>query len=327
MKKKGFTLIELLVVIAIIALLMGILLPALAMVKKMAYRALCGTNLSGLYKALTTYAESYKDDYPKAGGKTALSPVVYWQQTVNWAAPSEDAAFMTNPSNPRGLRRASIGASLYLLIKYVDVGPRSFICRGDSAAVIFNLYDYSGDPDFANLGENMRNAWDFGTRTANTNGIPPAPHYSYCYQIPYGPAATAYYAPNPSRQPDLAIMADRSPYMTINPDPQALLYSYNPDDPGNEEVEQWGNSENHAREGQNVLFNNGGVIFSKVPYCGINNDNIYTRDTIPGLQQLGSLPTGTRCYNPSSDPLAGFFPQNGDDSLLVNEGLNQGGVQ
>ena len=327
MKKKGFTLIELLVVIAIIALLMGILLPALAMVKKMAYRALCGTNLSGLYKALTTYAESYKDDYPKAGGKTTLSPVVYWLPTVNWAAPSEDYAFMTNPG--KGLRRASIGASLYLLIKYVDVGPRSFICRGDSAAVVFNLYDYSGDPDFANLGGNMRNAWDFGTRTANTKGIPPAQHYSYCYQIPYGPAATAYYAPHPSRQPDLAIMADRSPYMVVNPSPQASTpnYSYNPDDPGNEEVEQWGNSDNHAREGQNVLFNNGGVTFSKVPYCGINNDNIYTMDTIPGLQQLGSLPTGTRSYNQSSFPLNGFFPQNGDDSLLLNEGLNQGGVQ
>ena len=44
-KRRGFTLIELLVVIAIIALLMGILMPALARVKKQAKSAACKMNL------------------------------------------------------------------------------------------------------------------------------------------------------------------------------------------------------------------------------------------------------------------------------------------
>ena len=56
MKKKGFTLVELLVVIAIIALLMGILMPALARVRMIAYRMVCGANLSGIGKALLLYA-------------------------------------------------------------------------------------------------------------------------------------------------------------------------------------------------------------------------------------------------------------------------------
>lgn len=44
-KRRGFTLIELLVVIAIIALLMAIMMPALAQVRKQAKKIVCQANL------------------------------------------------------------------------------------------------------------------------------------------------------------------------------------------------------------------------------------------------------------------------------------------
>ena len=70
MKRQGFTLVELLVVIAIIALLMGILMPALARVRQLAFRLTCGTNLSGIGKAMLVYANDFEDELPKAGART-----------------------------------------------------------------------------------------------------------------------------------------------------------------------------------------------------------------------------------------------------------------
>lgn len=60
----GFTLVELLVVIAIIALLMGILLPALAKAREMGKRAVCMNQIKQLQVAWYMYCDTYNDKVP-----------------------------------------------------------------------------------------------------------------------------------------------------------------------------------------------------------------------------------------------------------------------
>jgi prepilin-type N-terminal cleavage/methylation domain-containing protein len=250
-KNKGFTLVELLVVIATIALLMAVFILVLARLRRRAFRINCGTNLSQIGKAMYWYANDYNNDFPRAGGKDSV-----WQPKINnWLADDRFTAFNLQPDGTGG--QASISSSLYLLVKYEQVTPKSFVCKSDSGTTEFRLSDYINDSNVE-----LIDVWDFGPN--------PAKHCSYSYHMPYGP----YPLTVASSRPGMAVAADRNPWIPTHAVKARDFSLFKWD--GTTRQQKAGNAITHNQEGQNVLFLDSHVAFEKRPFCGINNDNIYT---------------------------------------------------
>jgi prepilin-type N-terminal cleavage/methylation domain-containing protein len=300
MKKKGFTLVELLVVIAIIALLMGILMPALARVRQIAFRMTCGTNLSGLGKAMIIYANDYEDELPRAGGRSST-----WGGPVGWDAADRYGAYSLGADGSGGT--ATVTSCFYLLVKYSEVTPKSFVCKSDSGADEFKLVDY---PNRSAACEENIDAWDFGDE--------PTRHCSYSYHQPFG-----LYALTTSSEPGMAIAADRNPWVQ-SPGQDAKPWPTSADGQqtfaglaGSTEDQKYGNAVAHQDDGQNVLFVDSHVNFEKRSYCGVEDDNVYTY-VMSGLQTgspLGEVPI-----------VYASEPGCRKDSFLVNDGEGGGGV-
>jgi len=275
-KPAAFTIVELMVAIVIVLILLSIFVPYLVSIREKARRTTCSNNLQQIMNGLWEYAKQNNQDLPRV----VYDPAVLADGYTAFTGVNDVDPFKAGPSAEGDVKASDVTASLYLLVKLNLVQPKYFICPSSS--------------------DEVDRADDVAKRSNFTSGK----NLSYSYALPF--SSSPDYKFNRDRlRAAFVVLADKNPGISESTDPTKVSRSDRLIDQAR------GNSLNHSGAGQNVAYVTG-IEFQVTPYCGFENDNIYTAQAAAPTSQPGVSPPDVNGM--LSDKIG---PARPDDSYLV----------
>jgi prepilin-type N-terminal cleavage/methylation domain-containing protein len=260
-RRSAFTLIELLVVVAIIALLIAILIPALAAAREQSKRAQCAANLNTIGKASLLYAAESNDRLPCQPAAPGFFG--WWSYpAMSGGIPGNEDAVIANlfannsgdPTTSSYPQANDPSANFWLLVLKHLATSKHFICPSDTTNVkLAELF-----PKFLPGGCTNNFGAAGNVTQANT--------CSYGFAYPWyadGAAEVTWWRSTTISGVPLA--ADIGPSKSLPKD-----------DPTGASGKPVSNSKNHGGTGQNVVYFDAHVSFSRDNRAGVNGENIYT---------------------------------------------------
>lgn len=302
--KRGFSLVDLVALAVVVSLVASVGIPSLFRAQELSRRMVCAANLKGIGAAAKNYATDNDGQWMIPGFAESLidnGGIEYFPESLNLHPRVGEVGyirFVQSESDDKigvgGSSAVTTTRAFWMLVRSGAAPVQQFICP-------------SALNDAVDGTENIQMYYDFERYSS----------ISYGYQVPFGPADTQ---PREGADPRRIHAADKGPFYFITNAPN---WETGPNDQFvrlDDSPHYWrtGNSPNHGGhrngEGQNVLFADGSVSFSRIPAVGADGDNIYTV-----MDGDWDAPEGfNRIHGQAPQTASNQFPYPGQDAFLLD---------